>query len=562
MSGRVLIIGLDGASPHLVQQWQDDLPHLRHLMTEGAFGTLWSVIPPRSVPAWYCFATGMNPAKLGVFGFSQRRPGTYDYTFANFSFCRAPAFWEWLGARGIRVGVLFVPGTFPPRPVNGFFVSGWPAPLNRGNLVYTHPPALSRDIDRFLGKPFEFDSPVPIARDNEAEALPERIRITEEHGRVAEYLLSTRAWDLAIVVLTPIDRASHQFWKHMSPTHPQHDPDRARVWREALKQVYQAADEQVGRLLHLVDREDWVFVVSDHGFGPTHRIFYLNEWLREQGYLVLQDEHVAGQVGWRTRLVGTVTAPLFWLNRASPAFRRLAAPLKKRALSNFLRDEYVRGKTRGIVRLNHLPVDWSRTRAYCPDESVLYLNLRGRDPEGIVAPGPEAHALLEEIISGLQALTHPDTGQPISLAVYRKEEIYTGPYLEDAPDLILAMDNYRTDVMAELGFGAIFDLNPVRSANHTPDGLLIARGPDIPPGRRVEAGLMDIAPTVTHILGAAVPQDVDGRVLFDLFMAESTIRQRDIRYTPLGVCTDEEEAYTEEEQAQIEQQLRDLGYMG
>ncbi len=559
---RVLIIGLDGASPHLVRRWRSDLPHLRRLMEEGASGTLWSVIPPRSVPAWYCFATGMNPARLGVFGFSQRRPGTYDYTFANFTFCRAPAFWEWLGRAGVRVAVLFVPGTFPPRAVHGLLVSGWPAPLNLGNLTYTHPPALSRDIDRFLGKPFQFDSPVPIGRDNEAQAFPERVRILREHGRVAEHLLRTREWDVAVVVLTPIDRASHQFWKHMDDTHPQHDREQAQRWGNALKDIYRVADEQVGRLLDVVDEGDWVFIVSDHGFGPTHRVFYLNEWLRRQGYLVLKDEGRVGQVGWRTRLVGRLAAPLFWLNEASPTFRRLIEPFKKRALSNFVRDEYVRAKEGGLVRLNHLPVDWSRTRAYCPDESSLYLNLRGRDPQGIVSPGREARRLLDEIERGLAEVRHPETGERVSVRLYRKEEVYSGPFLGDAPEAIVVMDDYRTDVMAEVGFGALFDTRPVRSANHTPEGLFIARGPGILAGQRIDAGLMDIAPTVVHLMGLPVPAETDGRVLTPLFTPDSPPRRREVRYEAVDAALAAGAAFTPEEQAQIEQQLRDLGYLG
>ena len=119
---RILIIGLDGASPYLVQRWQQSLPNLSRLMREGASGTLRSITPPRSVPAWYCFVTGMNPAKLDVFGFSQRRPGAYDYTFANFSYCQAPPFWEWLNREDITTGIVHVPGTFPPRALQGFML--------------------------------------------------------------------------------------------------------------------------------------------------------------------------------------------------------------------------------------------------------------------------------------------------------------------------------------------------------------------------------------------------------------------------------------------------------
>ncbi len=559
---RILIIGLDGASPHLVRRWADDLPHLRQLMQEGAAGTLWSVIPPRSIPAWYCFATGMNPARLGVFGFSQRRPGTYDYTFANFTFCQAPAFWEWAGRWGRRMAVLFVPGTFPPRPVNGIFVSGWPAPLNRGGLIYTHPPDLSRAIDRVLRKPFEFDSPIPIERDNEAQALPERLRILREHGEVAAHVLRHHEWDAAVVVLTPIDRASHQFWKHMDPSHPQHDPVAAQRWGDALKRVYQAADEQVGRLLDLVDEGDWVFVISDHGFGPTHRTFYLNEWLHRHGYLTLKDPRAVGRVDRWTRWLGRLSAPLFWLNQASPLFRKVAAPFKKRLLSNLLRDAYVRTRTGGRVRLNHLPVDWSRTLAYCPDESSLYINVRGRDPEGVVPPGEAVRRLLDEIEAGLREVRHPDTGTPLHVRLLRKEALYSGPFLDEAPEAIVILDEYRTDVMAEMGAGTPFDLHPVRSANHTPDGLFIARGPSIPAGRAFEAGLMDIAPTVLHLLGLPVPAEADGHVLLSLFEETSPPRIRPVQYESLAPHTETGTAFTPEEQAQIEQQLRDLGYLG
>ena len=132
---RFLIIGLDGASPYLIERWREKLPNLSTLADQGTSGVLKSVRPPRSIPAWYCFASGMNPAKVGVFGFSQRLSGTYDYSFANHTFCKAPTFWQWLNRYGIATATLHLPGTFPPRPFDGICVSGWPAPVNTGNLT-------------------------------------------------------------------------------------------------------------------------------------------------------------------------------------------------------------------------------------------------------------------------------------------------------------------------------------------------------------------------------------------------------------------------------------------
>lgn len=558
---KILLIGLDGASPHLVQKWRSFLPNLSRLMDKGASGTLLSVVPPRSIPAWYCFATGMNPAKLGVFGFSQRRPDTYDYTFANFTFCQAPPFWHWLNEKDIEAGIIHLPGTYPPRPLNGFMVSGWPGPLNRGNLTYTYPPELSREIDDLLRRPFELISPKSIERDNDAEMLAERLRILEMHGDTAYHLLQSNQWQVAVVVFSSLDRASHQFWRHMDPNHPHHDPTSANQFGTALQKVYEANDNQVGRLLGLLDENDWVFIVSDHGFGPVHRTFYINEWLRQNGYLVLKDNAASSKTRSARQLLGKLTAPLFWLNQSSPLFRKMADPFKKRALSNLVRDSYVKTKYEGLVRLNHLPVDWQKTQAYSPDESSLYLNLCGRDPQGVVPQGNEAARLLTEIEEKLHQLRDPITGDLITVQVHRKEAVYNGPFVGDAPDLIIDMDNYRTEVMAELENGRLIDHSPIRSGNHTPEGLLIAAGPGIMPGQKIDAGLMDIAPTILHMLSIDVPEAIDGQVCLDLFSPDSEIRQREIKQNSASYAEIKSEKFTEEEEAQVEKQLRDLGYL-
>ena len=561
MNDRILVIGLDGASPHLVKQWQQQLPNLAGLMKTGASGILTSIVPPRSIPAWYCFATGMNPAKLGVFGFSQRLPGTYDYTFANLTFCRAPALWQWLNERGMKTAVLHVPGSFPPHPVDGTLVSGWPGPRNQGNLTYTHPPELSREIDGELGQPFEFLSENPMRLDNDAEMLAERIRLIKMHGDVAHDILSRQRWQVGIAVLSPVDRASHQFWRHMDPSHPAHDPAAAARFGDALLRVYQAADAEVGRFLSLLNENDTVFIISDHGFGPAYRTFYLNEWLRQEGYLVLKEEKKAGEVSWGTRLIGALTKPLFKLNHISPTFRRLADPFKKRALSNFIRGEYVRAKEEGLVRLNHVPVDWSRTRAYCPDEGSLYLNLRGRDPQGIVSRGPEADSLLAEIMERLSRIPDPETGQPVPVILQRKEDVYSGPFLAEAPELLVAMDDYTTEVMAELGSGTLFTPNQARNGTHDMNGLFIARGPGIRAGQMINANLVDIAPTVVHLAGIPVPEETDGDVLLPMYAETAGPRQREIEWASTDLSRIDSQVLTEEEQGQVEKQLRDLGYL-
>ncbi|MGD2158282.1 MAG: alkaline phosphatase family protein [Anaerolineales bacterium] len=563
MSKRIIIIGLDGASPNLINNWQNDLPNLSGLIDNGTSGILESVIPPRSIPAWYCFATGMNPAKIGVFGFSQRIPNTYDYTFANLSFSRASPFWKSINEQGMETILLHIPGTFPPHPVDGCLVSGWPAPSNLGNLTYTYPPDLSREIDRYVGDPFEFLSSFPIRQDNEPQALQDRLRILRMHADVAYWLLSHRSWDLAVVVLSGLDRASHQFWRHIDANHPAHDPGADQQMMDALLSVYKECDNQVGRFLDLLDDQDTVFIISDHGFGPANRTFFLNNWLMQEGYLTLKPNAELERITWRTKMFGTLAKPLFWFNKHSQIFRTFSKPLKQTRLSKYVRNEYVRLDKSGLVRINHLPVDWEKTLAYCPDEASLYLNLKGRDPMGFVDPGTEANKVQLDIIDRLKRVIDPETNKSIKLKIYPKSDLYRGPFIQDAPDLILEMDDFSTEVMAELSNTSLFIPNIDRSGTHTLEGIFIASGPGIRNIKDFRASLMDIAPTVVHMMGGIIPIESDGRVLLDIFNDKSEVHQRDIQKQKIGLSEMAvSTVLNPEEQEQVEKQLQDLGYMG
>jgi len=562
MSHRILIIGLDGASPHLVDKWRGHLPNLSRIMDRGVSGILESVIPPRSIPAWYCFATGMNPAKLGVFGFSQRVSGTYDYTFANISFCQAPTFWEWLNQNGLRTLLLHIPGTFPPQPLNGVMVSGWPAPENRGNLEYTYPSSMSRAIDEHLGKPFEFLGNLPMSMDNDREMLPDRLRVLRMHADVANWMLSEQTWDVAVVVLSELDRASHQFWRHLDDQHPAHDPSLTSQFGNALLKMYQEADKQVGQLVELLDEDDTLFIISDHGFGPAYRTFYLNKWLLNQGLLVLKPSASPGEISFLTKLVGKLTQPFFLLNNVSPTFRKISAPLKRGIIANYLRNEYVLTTKKGLVRLNHIPVDWDQTQAYCPDEASLYINIKGRDPSGIVDPGSMSVELLEDIEIRLRNVNDPATGNRLDVKTYRKESIYTGEFIDQAPELIIEMDNYSTEVMAELGSASVFTDNNNRSGTHTLDGLIIAMGSNIRNIKNFQANLIDIAPTVIHMMGLSIFEESDGRVLLEIFRDGSTLhRQPKVTKGSKAEKKGRQIDLSPEEKDQIEKQLRNLGYM-
>ena len=151
---KALVVGIDSASPFLIQKWIDKLPNMRSIFESGAHGVLKSIVPPESVPAWQCFATGKNPAKIGVFGF------TYIGRDRHLKFGRTTpdlgCFWDICSQNGMKVGVFNVPGTYPPYPVNGFIVSGFPVPTRK---VWSYPAELMGRIDSAVGG-YEVDVPL------------------------------------------------------------------------------------------------------------------------------------------------------------------------------------------------------------------------------------------------------------------------------------------------------------------------------------------------------------------------------------------------------------------
>ena len=149
---RVLVIGLDGVTFDLLGPWIEagELPNLRRLMEQGAWGRLQTTMPPISSSSWSSFLTGVNPGKHGIFDFARRVPGTYDQELTNAARRHGRSLWRILSDAGRRVGVVNVPMTFPPEPVNGFLISGMDAP--QISNAYSFPAILANDLrERFGG---------------------------------------------------------------------------------------------------------------------------------------------------------------------------------------------------------------------------------------------------------------------------------------------------------------------------------------------------------------------------------------------------------------------------
>jgi len=567
---RTLVIGLDAACWSLMQPLLDagELPNLARLISEGARAVLRSSIQPSSEQAWPTMTTGLNCGGHGLYGYMRRRPGSYVHDYVNARFLRAPQLWDWLGNWGRQVVVVNVPMTYPPHPVNGVLISGFMAPGTHS--TFTYPASLFAELREQVG---DYIINVDIERgalDRDERNLSDLVarfrRMTELRTAAVEYLARSRPWDFLMVVYVSLDRLGHKFWRYTDPGHPLYTPAGAARWGSVLPDTYRQLDEQVGRLLQLVTEQDTMLVVSDHGFGPLTHAVYLNRWLESRGFLAHKPPE-RRTLADRARSAITET-----LRRAvQSAHHPWITEAKQRMFARF---PALRGQLHSAMAYSQL--DWSRTLVYAVGTmGNFYVNLQGREPEGIVGPGEQYEAVRDRLINELRNLCDPDSGRPIFEGVWRREELYHGPYLDEAPDVVGLMDPHyhgavvdwraRGETIVEpLGQELLFlaDL----SGQHAMDGIFIARGPGIRQGVEVPTQqIADVAATVLYRLGHPIPSYLDGRVMTDIlepeWLSTHPVQTVEIAHPGQAEPPATPGAYSAADEELITERLSGLGYL-
>ncbi|MFB0534654.1 MAG: alkaline phosphatase family protein [Anaerolineae bacterium] len=553
---RVLVVGLDGATFDLLRPWatQGHLSVLCRLMAEGACGELRSTVPPMTAPAWTSFATGKNPGKHGLYDWIYRRPDSYDVSPVTAQHCTEPTLWSLLSASGRRVCTLNVPMTYPPQPINGMMISGMPAPSTR--VAITYPAELLGEIEAEVGEYLLYPDPGQAYSDAGVEAFLKRLYQTSETRlRVFEYLRRREDWDFFMVVFSGTDTVQHAMWKYMSPDHPLHDPAKARKYGDTILRYYQYIDQALGRIIKGLDDDTVLIIMSDHGFGPFHKFIHVNNWLMQQGWLQIKR-------GALTRL----KAGLFRLGFSPMKMYNL---LMRLGLGN-LKREVVRGKGQGLLKtlfLSFNEVDWPRTVAYSlGNVGQIYLNVRGREPQGIVEPGEEYEALRDEIMAGLAELRDPETGERVVPDIYRREEVYAGHNLERAADILFIPTRMEYFGFGEYEFGSneiIERMERGISGTHRMNGLILMWGKPVASAVELQgADIYDLAPTILYLMGEPVPADMDGRVLAD-GLQPAYADLSDLRYKePVVTGATVTDELSAEDEDTIAERLRSLGYVG
>jgi predicted AlkP superfamily phosphohydrolase/phosphomutase len=540
---RVLVLGLDGGTFDVIKPLikAGKLPNLARLMKGGAFGVLRSTYPPITPSAWLSFAIGKNPGKHGIYDFQKVNTNSYEFYPIPAGQHGQKTIWKLVSDQGGKVVVLDVPFTYPPEEVNGAIITGYGTPEVAG-VQFTSPPGLRQELVEKCGS-CELGYPVGIKYSVQEDFFKLWDEVIESRRCISTYLMDKVDWDFYMIVYGITDNLSHATWPYLEPQHPAYHEENSAKYRQKLFDYYERIDQEMGQLLARCDERTTVIVMSDHGFGSTPTPKYLTKLLLDAGLLRYKSNPVSNTL-MRIALNAYYKVP--FLSRFT------------RSLSGQRRMGLKKALTKTAIFPTQKMIDWEKTKAFPGGYGLqVYINTKGKYPQGTVAPGAEYEALQEQIAEKLLAFRDPINGQPIIKAVYKAQDIYSGPQFESAPDLIVEYNNVYSPGQTEYKG----KLNNSLEGNHVMEGILIAQGPDIVPGALPTQNIIDLAPTILHLMGQPVPSDMDGRVITEM-INPTCMANTPIQYGGPAVTSQvSEEGYSEEEAEQVREQLRALGYI-
>jgi len=547
---KLLFIGLDGGTFDVLNPFirDGDMPNLARLIENGVSGKLESTIPFLTAPAWSSFFTGKNPGAHGLYDFFTQANSTQrKQQFVHFGYIKSKTIWSMLTKAGKKIGSINVPVTYPIPNIDGYLICGLMAPPDR---ITTYPENLAEELGNQFDK-HDLDISWSRYTKRDIDSFMSKIISSNQQKReVTLHLMKKFDWDFFITVFTETDRLQHLLWNYIHNADNK-DKDSLKT-HKAITQYYRELDKAIGEIITFAGNNTKVIIMSDHGFGPTEKKVYINSWLEEQGLLSFyKDKTLSFNNQRRKRFILYQILKRFdILNIVS----KLSSKIKRtpRILWNY-------NKVLDCI-------DWQKTKAYVASNTNqgIYINLKGREPNGIVEPGKEYESVREAIIKSLQSFLHPVTKEPLVSHIWKREDIYKGEYVDNAPDILFILREGAYLVGIQPSKDIFEDVKwESGSGSHRRDGMFIAHGEDILQGKECkDAKIIDLAPTILHILGIPVPKDIEGRVLDEIY-TENYKKNNPVKYSDESSASEGKENLHagKDEDKTIEDILKGLGYI-
>jgi len=521
-SDRVFVIGLDGGSWKVIDPLieRGKLPNLSRLKEEGAWSGLESTLPPVTCPAWFTFSTGLRPSRLGIYDFRGISKGSDRIRLHTYKEIEQPEFWDIIMQSGHSCGIINNPLLYPRKRHTGYVVPGFITPQEH---FRTYPEGLIRELDGVAGG-YEVDQQAMNIVDDET-LLEDCLRVLRKRIEAMTYLLREYPTDLFLGVFTATDRICHRFMNRAFLG----DGDEERAGWDALERVFGLVDEGVGKILEAAGDEDYILVMSDHGFEARPWNVHVNQWLADEGLLNIKVVGTLEKMGLTQRNIGRQLKKMGLMKavyRLSPRRLREIVPAGESTLGEyFIHDLLERGR-----------VDWARTRAVSLGYSY-YLNTEDR-PQGILS-AREAGEVRQEIEAGLRGLVDPEGGSGGIEALDTASAYETEAPLDPPDQMLRESGGWQIRSTLTAG-GEIF--TPNERAGHAMRGIFVLRHPWVEAGEVGEPlSIEDLAPLILHLFGLPVPEGMDGRVRQDIFKPDTPLRREvSISRTPDAMGAEKE----------------------
>ncbi|WP_255150136.1 alkaline phosphatase family protein [Halorarius halobius] len=499
----LIVLGLDGANWDLIDPWieQGYLPNIAALRENGVSTDSISCMPPVTCPNWRSYSTGKNPGKLGVYWWEMINKEERSVSIPDSKSFKSSDFWDYLNDEGISTGIMNLPMTYPPFDVDGFMIAGGPG---SSDTEYALPKALNAELDR---SGYRLHPERSLTSCEDYQSASSIVNLID--GRLSRFedILKKRPVEMAHCTVFYINNLQHYFWRG-----------------EPVKDAWEVVDNHIGTLRESFPDTNLI-LMSDHGCNKIDTVFHINTWLENQGYLITDDsvDNLLHRVGVnQQRIVSTL--------QKLGMHQYIPSVIKEPFRSVIPQDD------EGIKRKKKInKINWDKSKAIASGQGLVYvLDESYRD----------------EIITKLSSLSRDTNGKPVANVVCRKEEVYEGPYLDAAPDIIFEQGE-GLHTSGAVGNNQVFSSTSHWKAENDLRGLFLASGPDV----RKESlsgsiSITDIFPTILDFFGCEIPKDIDGRTLSLSNSDEPAMRDPIIpEYVSKGTEGDTRE------------RLRDLGYI-